>query len=387
MRLLLSRGIIAGSLLSLAWWTPASAQPALLTRAQVYKVVNQVQVLLSNRPARSAHLSDVLVPQDAVKTAARSRAELLFNEGSVARIGSNAIFRFVPGMRSAQLRNGTALIMSLPQQMATEIETPGGTIVASATLDPDTAPPTPGTPPTPSPAPPPNPELLSLAMAISVDASDEKNIQVKVFSLTFTKITVTDLKGNAAILQGGQFLTIRNGQLGPVQTFDLKAFYKSSQLGLGLGPGQADLILQEPATVQPTLKAVRQATLATLEAQNRWLEGLCTINARGGSSTLATNCITTNTDDPLRAFQDRREVTTPLPPEQPLPPPPPTKEVPPVQPPETPTPPPTPPPPQPPTPPPTPNSDRPSVTVIGPVFVQGGGNPTTPPPPAETVIK
>ena len=346
MRLLLNRGIIIGSLLSLANWAPAQAQQALLTRAEVYKVVNQVQVLLGNRPARTARLSDVLAPQDAVKTAARSRAELLFNEGSLARIGSNAIFRFVPGMRGFQLRNGTALIMSLPQSTATQVETPGGTIVASATLPPD-----------PTTAPTSPPEVRSLAMAITVDASDNQNIKVQVFSLTSVPITVTDLKGNVIHLQGGQFLVINNGQGSLVQTFDLKAFYKSSNLSFGLGPGQADLILAEPAAVQPTLKAVRQATLATLAAQSRWLEGLCTLNSRGGASTLATNCITTNTDDPFRTFQDRREVTTPRPEVKPVQLPPPVVQ-PPVQIPV----------------PPVTNRTDPTVTVIGPVFGQGGGN-------------
>jgi hypothetical protein len=303
-------GIIASSLLSLTWIASAHAQQAALTRAEVYKMSNQVQVLLSNRPARPAKLADVLVPQDAVKTGTRSRAELLFNEGSLARIGSNAIFRFIPGMRGFQLRNGTALIMSLPQQTATQIETPGGTIVAAAVL-----PPAEGAPPRPTSGPgasPPN-DLRSLALAISVDAADSQNIQVKVFSLTSAIVTFTDLKGNVINLQGGQFLLISNGQAGPIQTFDLKTFYGSSSLGAGLGPGQADLILQEPQSVQPTLQTVRRATLATLEAQTRWLEGLCTLNSRGGSSTLATNCITTNADDPLRAYQDRREISTPIP--------------------------------------------------------------------------
>jgi hypothetical protein len=297
----LCRGAIAGGLLGLVWLAPSQAQSALLTRAEVYKVVNQVQLLLSDRTPRAAKLADVLAPQDAIKTAARSRAELLFNEGSLARIGSNAIFRFVPGMRGFQLKNGTALIMSLPQQMATQIETPGGNVIAAA-------------------APPPGPdgkgggaELYSIAMAISVDAADDKNIQVKVFSLTNAPITVTDRKGTVINLQGGQFLVIRNGQAGPIQTFDLKAFYQSSALSVGLGPDQAALILQEPSSVQPTLQTVRKATLAALEAQTRWLEGLCTLNSRGGASTLATNCITTNTDDPLRNYQDRRAVTTPLP--------------------------------------------------------------------------
>jgi hypothetical protein len=105
-------GLMTGSLLGLVWATPALTQPDLLTRAEVYKLVNTVQLLPNQQSPRPAKLSDTLAPLDAIKTATRSRAELLFNEGSLARVGANAIFRFVPGTRSFQLRNGTALIMS-----------------------------------------------------------------------------------------------------------------------------------------------------------------------------------------------------------------------------------------------------------------------------------
>ena len=333
-------GLVISSLFSALWLAPALAQQDLLTQAQVYKLVNTVQLLPKNQAPRQAKLSDILVPLDALKTASRSKAELLFNEGSLARVGSNAIFRFVPGTRSFQLRNGTALIMSLPGRVGTKVETPGGQILAQALpapassstptsptpTSPTPASPTPTSPspssPPPFPSPLPPPEPRSLAMIVQFDAATNK---AQVFALTNSSITVFDLKGRQIALQGGQTVAIVNGILGPVQTFDLKTFYQSSNLAIGLGPGQDSVLLQESPPVQQTLKSVRVETLAALEAQARWLEGLCTLNARGGGSTLATNCITTDADDPLRDFQNRREVTTPpqretIPPQIPEPP-------------------------------------------------------------------
>ena len=298
-------GLLISSLLGALWLSPATAQQDLLTQAQVYKLVNTVQLLPKNQSPRQAKLSDVLVPLDALKTASRSRAELLFNEGSLARVGSNAIFRFVPGTRSFQLRNGTALIMSLPGRVGTKVETPGGQILAQALPPPASSTSTPT--PTPLPQPLPPAELRSLAMIVQSDAATNTT---KVFALTNSTITVFDLQGKQIALQGGQTVAIVNGVLGSVQTFDLKTFYQSSNLAIGLGPGQESVLLQELPAVQQTLKLVRVETLAALEVQTRWLEGLCTLNARGGGSTLATNCITTDANDPLRDFQNRREVTT-----------------------------------------------------------------------------
>ncbi len=296
-------GAIAGWLGSLLS-QPAGAAPEFLTHAQVYKVVNQVQLLPNQKPVRRARLSDVVVPLDAIRTASQSRAELLFNEGSLARIGSSAIFRFVPGTRSFQLRNGTALIMSLPGQVATQIETPGGQVLAQA-LPPTESAGTPLNPPTP----------IALALAVHYNAATQTG---QYFVLTNGYVTITDLQGHSLTLLAGQTVQIINGVLGPVQTFDLRAFYGSSQLAIGLGPGQERAIAQEILPVQQTLSVIRQATLAAVAAQTRQLEGLCTLNGRGGNSTLATNCITTDQNDALRDWQNRREVTAPRSPEPPI---------------------------------------------------------------------
>ncbi len=355
----LSHSVIMGSLLGVVWMLPATAQQAMLTRGEVYKLLNNVELLLNNRSPRTARVSDVMVPQDALRTASQSKAELLFNEGSLARIGSNAVFRFIPGLRGFQLRNGTALIMSPPTTASTRIETLEGQAVAEIPAS---------SPPGSAPA-----NVLSLAMVVQVDGVNKKS---DFYNLTSTPIKITDAQGKFLFINGGQTVSVLKGTLGEVKTFDLRTFYKTSGLALGLGPGQDPIVLQEAPPVQQTLRAVRTATLATLELQTKAIEGLCTLNARGGASTLATNCITTNSDDPLRGYLDRRDVVTPVP-DRPTPTlPPPVVTVPPpvvtVPPPVVTVPPPVV------TVPPNPNTPPVNTNTGTPVLVQGGNNPTLP---------
>lgn len=321
---------IASSLLALGSVSPAIAQQNELTRAQIYKLQNRVELLLRAKPVRPAKLSDVLVPQDALRTAVRSTAELLFNEGSLARIAEKTTFRFIPGLRRFQLKNGvaqetifqlsdgTALIVNPPGSTGTKIETADTQInlLATAVPIPPTTPgetsaiagspgspsisgsgsgSTPGTPsatppgsappsspgsPTPSASGTPTPvaaasiyQPRAIASALVVEtAAATGNTQF--YALTNSNFTVTTPEGKTLVaLQGGQTVAIRNGQLGPVQEFDLQSFYKNNPLVAGLGPSQASLITQEPIALQPTLNAVRPETLAAIKSQQRRLSG------------------------------------------------------------------------------------------------------------------
>ena len=87
---------------------PADAQSA-LTWARVELTRNQVQ-LFTNGQSRRARVSDVLGIGDALTTARRARAELRFNDGSLARIGESAVFQFTPNTRNFRLSNGTVLL-------------------------------------------------------------------------------------------------------------------------------------------------------------------------------------------------------------------------------------------------------------------------------------
>ncbi|MFM6005522.1 MAG: iron dicitrate transport regulator FecR, partial [Sphaerospermopsis kisseleviana] len=86
-----------------------------LTKAQIEKLNNIVQFIpkenFNKRPARQL---DIITPGDGVSTGRSSLADLRFNDGSLARLGEQAVFKFVPKERNFQLSNGTVLLLIPP---------------------------------------------------------------------------------------------------------------------------------------------------------------------------------------------------------------------------------------------------------------------------------
>ncbi|MEL6604242.1 MAG: FecR domain-containing protein [Cyanobacteria bacterium J06614_10] len=117
---------IAGTLL-----VPPSAsaqaldiEPEALTWARVDFLRNRVQLVPKEQRGRRARISDILSVGDSLRTARESRAELRFNDGSLARIGERATFRFTPNTRNFQLSNGTVLLLIPPGRGRSTIQTP-----------------------------------------------------------------------------------------------------------------------------------------------------------------------------------------------------------------------------------------------------------------------
>lgn len=300
--LLIGGWVLSGGL-GLFWLLPATAQDAPLTRAEVYRLENRVQLLPRNQTARPAQLNDVLVPRDALRTEAAAIAELLFNDRSIARVDERTTFRFEEGLRRFQLpnlvamnetifvlENGTALIISPPSSIGTQIRTPESIIniaasdlevanvpllLASRLIIPLNVP----QPISDVPTLPlitqtdellPPPERSSAAMVVH-DASQGTT---QVFALTSGDVTVIGLSNNETVdLLGGQTVAVAAGEVGEVQEFDLQAFYRSVPLAAGLGPEQEAIVQQQPETVQQTLNQVREATLSAVRRQERRLEG------------------------------------------------------------------------------------------------------------------
>ncbi len=102
---------------------PASAEET-LSWAQIDFLSNRVQLLPRGQDAKRATINDVLGIGDALRTARESRAELRFNDGSLARIGERATFRFTPDTRNFQLNNGTVLLLIPPGRGRSTIQTP-----------------------------------------------------------------------------------------------------------------------------------------------------------------------------------------------------------------------------------------------------------------------
>ncbi|MEL7313964.1 MAG: hypothetical protein AAFN08_03320 [Cyanobacteria bacterium J06559_3] len=61
---------------------------------------------------------------DAIRTEETSRVDLRFNDGSLARIGEQATFRFIPNTRNFRLSNGTTLLLIPPGGFPSNIIVP-----------------------------------------------------------------------------------------------------------------------------------------------------------------------------------------------------------------------------------------------------------------------
>jgi hypothetical protein len=290
----LTQKLIISGLLTVYLITPVLAtQDQPLTRAEVYKLIKVVELLLQNQTRRPAKAKDVIVPRDAVKTGVSSEAQLFFNDKSLIRVDQSSTFRFEPGIRRFQLPNrlalnemifkldnGTALILSPPGSVGTQVETPESKISILAAI------------PVNNSSPNNNLDLAnaqndklgqSSPMALYAPASKGSAVMVihnaarnntQVFALTDGDIKISDLQEKKTVaLQGGQTVAIKNGVVGTVQEFDLKGFYKLINLTSGIGPGQENLVAQESPQVQETLNTVRVQTLAALRNQTKRIEG------------------------------------------------------------------------------------------------------------------
>ena len=95
-----------------------------LAWARIDYILNRVRFVPRRAKVRAAVVSDVLGVGDALQTLENATAELRFNDGSEARIGERALFRFTPNTRNFQLSNGTALLLIPPGRGRTTIQTP-----------------------------------------------------------------------------------------------------------------------------------------------------------------------------------------------------------------------------------------------------------------------
>ena len=100
----------------------AQSQP--LSWARIDFLNNVVRFVPRQARSRPAKISDILGIGDAIRTYEAANAELRFNDGSMARIGERATFRFTPNTRNFQLSDGTALLLIPPGRGRTTIQTP-----------------------------------------------------------------------------------------------------------------------------------------------------------------------------------------------------------------------------------------------------------------------
>ncbi|HLO85999.1 MAG TPA: FecR family protein [Nostocaceae cyanobacterium] len=203
-----------------------------LTKAQIQNLRNIVRLIPQNNSQRPARKADTLTPGDGLSTGRASLAELRFNDGSLARIGEQAIFQFLPKTRDFKLNNGTMLLLIPPGRGQTRVKTPN----AAAAIR---------------------------GSALFVRYNPESDTTI-VGALTNSGIQVFNKEASQNyVLQAGQLMVVVKGEFQGLYDFDLKTFYQTSDLVRGL-----DLTKEnQTPTADPDLASVQAETVAALATQ------------------------------------------------------------------------------------------------------------------------
>jgi hypothetical protein len=219
------------SVITLSLPKQANAETA-LTRAVVQSLRNLVRLMPQNSTARLARLADAIAPGDALSTGRSSLAELRFNDGSLVRIGEQAVFRFVTKTRNFKLSNGTVLLLIPPGQGTTGVWTPN----AAAAIR---------------------------GSALFMRYIPETATTV-VGALTNSNIEVFNQRASHhQVLQAGQLLIIVKDRIEGLYNFDLKTFYETSDLVQGLDLNKKNGV----TSLDPAIALVQAETAAALAAQ------------------------------------------------------------------------------------------------------------------------
>ena len=87
---------------------PVFAGP--LKEAKISQIINDVKVVEPRRGARPAALQELIKDDLGVATGIQSRAELLFQDNTLTRLGAETFFSFEPGTRNLKLDRGSMLL-------------------------------------------------------------------------------------------------------------------------------------------------------------------------------------------------------------------------------------------------------------------------------------
>ncbi|WP_375494747.1 FecR domain-containing protein, partial [uncultured Nostoc sp.] len=258
-----------------------------LTRAEIQNLRNLVQLIPRNREKkRPARKSDAMTPGDGLSTGRASLADLRFNDGSLARVGEQAIFQFLPKTRSFRLSNGTALLLIPPGRGQTLIQTPS----AAAAIR---------------------------GSALFVRYNQETDTTI-VGALTNSGIEVSNKEASQTqVLQAGQMIVIVKGRFQGLYDFDLRNFYETSDMVRGFDLTKQNLT----PTADPAIASVQAETVAALNAQKPIkgegvVENPSFADLTTSTSTSSTDDITTDNssvdpiknDSPLNLFEDIGQV-------------------------------------------------------------------------------
>jgi len=236
---MLSRKLVL--LLSIFLWsvtlpfTQKARAESVLNRAVVQNLRNIVRLIPQRRQARPARVSDAMTPGDALSTGRSSLAELRFNDGSLARIGEQAVFRFLPKTRRFNLSNGTVLLLIPPGRGVTGVQTPNA---AAA--------------------------IRGSALFVRYIPDTDTTI---VGALTNSNIEVFNgAASESQVLEAGQMAVVVENRIESLYEFDLDTFYETSDLVQQLNLDQPS---ETPAAQapDPAIASVRAETAAAAATQ------------------------------------------------------------------------------------------------------------------------
>ncbi|MGB5971844.1 MAG: FecR domain-containing protein [Nodosilinea sp.] len=213
--------------------SPARAE-VFLTWARLSISTNEVSLLSASGVSRPAAVADCFCPGETLNTSSHSKAEVLFNDGSLTRVGEQASLRFWPATRSLYLSQGTAAFFVPPELGRTTVQT------ANATVG-----------------------LNSTAVVVRYVPSRELTLVMALATASDGPVLITSAStGQEFALYAGQMAFVSGANLQVVE-FDLQEFYHTSDLVAGLQLGNSSY---RPAADEP-LAALRPDLLRALEQQ------------------------------------------------------------------------------------------------------------------------
>jgi len=127
----LQRHFFFGLAIWLAFSAVASAAP--LNQAEITRIFNTVDVVTGSGAAKPAQVNEVIRGNQALRTGVQSRAELLFGDQTLTRLGANTYFTFTSGTRDMELNSGTMLLQVPKNSGGAQIRTASVTAAITGT--------------------------------------------------------------------------------------------------------------------------------------------------------------------------------------------------------------------------------------------------------------
>jgi len=107
----------------LMFLVPATSYAEKFNRAEVTKIINDVNLLTGTKTSQPASKGSVVSGDTAVRTGLKSRAQMDFPDASIVRLGANSVFSFMKGQRDVDIEKGT-ILMQVPKGLGrTKIRT------------------------------------------------------------------------------------------------------------------------------------------------------------------------------------------------------------------------------------------------------------------------